>query len=80
MKRATAGTAVILVTLYVMAFVVVLNVGALFFLAPWLFTAFPFLLLWMVWTVLTDDRQKYPTLGKNEWGYRDKNRDDLGFF
>ena len=76
----TAPSAVIIVTLYLVAFITVLYIPPLFTLAPWLFIASPLLVIWMVWNVLTDDRQKYPELGKHEWGYRDKNRDELGLF
>ena len=76
----TAKNAVTFGTIYLIAFIITLYVPPLFVIAPWLFIGAPFIMIWMVVDVLKDDRQKYPELGKREWGYRDKNRDDLGFF
>jgi 4-hydroxybenzoate polyprenyltransferase len=80
MNRTTAKNAVIIGTLYLLAFIVTLYVPPLFSLVPWLFIGSPFVLCWMVVSILKDDRQPYPELGKHEWGYRDKNRDELGLF
>jgi hypothetical protein len=76
----TARNAVITTALYLLVFIITLYVPLLFNLAPWLFIASPFALIWMVVCILKDDRQKYPEPGKHEWGYRDKNRDELGLF
>jgi len=76
----TAKNAVILGTLYLLVFIIALYVRPLFIFAPWLLVGSPFLLVWMVFNILKDDRQPYPELGKHEWGYRDKNRDELGLF
>jgi fatty acid desaturase len=76
----TARNAVIIVSLCLLLFIGTLYVQPLSGLVPWLFIASPFLLIWMVINILRDTRHKYPELGDHEWGYRDKNRDDLGFF
>jgi hypothetical protein len=76
----TAKNAVIIGTLYFVIFIVALYVPPLFPMAPWLFIASPPMLIWMVVNILKDDRQPYPELGEHEWGYRDKNRDELGLF
>jgi len=76
----TAKNAVIFGTIYFLAYIITLYVPPLFVAAPWLFIGVPFMIIWMVVCILKDDRQKYPELGQHEWGYRDKNRDELGLF
>jgi hypothetical protein len=76
----TAKNAVTIVTLYLVVFITTLYVPPLFSLAPWLLIGSPLLIIWMVICILKDGRQPYPELGKHEWGYRDKNRDELGLF
>jgi hypothetical protein len=76
----TAKNAVIIGTLYFVVFIITLYVPPLFSIAPWLFIGSPFMMIWMAVSVLKDDRYPYPELGKHEWGYRDKNRDELGLF
>jgi hypothetical protein len=45
-----------------------------------MFLVSPFLLIWMVVTVLKSGKYEGPELGENEFGYQDKNKDDLGIF
>lgn len=40
----------------------------------------PFVLVWMVYTVLKKGIYEGPELGKNEFGYSDKRNDELGGF
>jgi hypothetical protein len=75
-----AERAVIVVTTYLMLFVLMLETGTSVYALPYLLIASPFLLIWMVYFVLNDKRE-YPKLGENEeWGYRDKAKDELGIF
>jgi hypothetical protein len=40
----------------------------------------PFVIIGFVYVVLTETGYKYPELGsKEEWGYRDKKKSELGF-
>jgi hypothetical protein len=76
-----AKTAVAIVTCYLIGFVVMLNFNLPETTIIYMFFLSPFLLIWMVYEILADDKHKYPELGKNEeWGYRDKKRDELGVF
>ena len=46
-----------------------------------LFTLFPFLLLWIVCSILRYGKFAGKELGENEeWGYADKDKNELGIF
>ena len=46
-----------------------------------LFTTFPFLLVWIVYSILRYGKFEGKELGeKEEWGYTDKNKNELGIF
>ena len=50
-------------------------------LAMLIFCISPFLMIWLVLTILRDKSFKYPELPAGQhWGYRGKNKDDLGVF
>ena len=50
-------------------------------LAMLIFCISPFLMIWLVLTILRDKSFKYPELPPGQhWGYRGKNKDDLGVF
>lgn len=52
-----------------------------FTLAGIIFIASPFLIVWMVYTVLKHGKYNGKELDdKEEWGYQDKQRDELGMF
>lgn len=75
-----AEGAVITVTAYLMVFVLMLETGTSVYALPYLLIASPFLLIWMVYSILTD-RREYPELEENEeWGYRNKAKEELGMF
>ena len=40
----------------------------------------PFLICWMVYTVLKHGKYNGPELGDEEFGYQDKSKDELGVF
>ena len=71
-------TAVAIATIYLVVFYILLNfnTGALFTMLVYL--SLPVVIIGMVFIVLLDDSVKYPELPNNdEWGYRDKEKDDL---
>ncbi|MBS7563566.1 hypothetical protein KHS38_04030 [Mucilaginibacter sp. Bleaf8] len=73
-------TAVITVTLFLFIYTALFSTGLSVTILSYMFLASPFLLIWMVYTVLKDD-YKYPELAEgDEWGYRDKAKDTLGMF
>jgi hypothetical protein len=73
-----ATTAVAIATIYLVVFYILLNfnAGALFTMLVYL--SLPVVIVGMVFIILLDDSIKYPELPDNdEWGYRDKKKDDL---
>ena len=76
----TAKNAAIMVTLYVIIYIILLYVNFPYNPLAYLIAAFPFVLVWMVICILKDSSAPYPELGEHEWGYSDKNRDELGLF
>lgn len=76
-----AISAVIIATLYLIIYVILFRTGISFTILSYLFLISPFLMIWLVYTVIRDHYEKYPELGEDEeWGYRDKPRDQLGRF
>jgi lipopolysaccharide export LptBFGC system permease protein LptF len=50
-------------------------------IAAIIFVASPFLMVWMAYTILKHGKYNGKELAdKEEWGYQDKNRDQLGMF
>jgi cytochrome c oxidase assembly factor CtaG len=45
-----------------------------------IFLASPFLVAWMVLNILKAKQHHTKQLDNDEWGYADKNRDELGLF
>jgi hypothetical protein len=73
--------AVILATLYLVVYVILFQIGTSMAILSYLFLFSPFLMIGLVYIVLKDDHEKYPELGEDEeWGYRDKPKDELGRF
>jgi hypothetical protein len=72
--------AVILVSLFLLLYCALLRFDSTFRIALIMFLVSPFLLIWMVVTVLKSGKYEGPELGENEFGYQDKNKDDLGIF
>jgi len=76
-----AKAAVSVLTIYLFAYAVLFHTRLSITILSSLFLIAPCLLLSMVYFVLKDDKQKYPDLGNDEeWGYRDKEKDQLGIF
>lgn len=50
-------------------------------IVSWMFAFSPFMIIWMVYTVLRHGVYTGVELQEDEeWGYEDKNREDLGIF
>lgn len=73
--------AVSILTIYLACYIIIFATGYSITLLAAMFLASPFLICWMIYKVLKDDSFKYPALGHNEeWGYLDKDKNDLGLF
>ncbi|ASU36552.1 hypothetical protein [Mucilaginibacter xinganensis] len=76
-----AKTAILFATAYVVIYAVVINLDVPVILAPIGAVLWLFVFLWMVYCILKDTRRPYPKLKENEeWGYLDKNKNELGMF
>lgn len=74
-----AKSAILLLTAYLVICTVLSQLGISFVLGALMYLLAPALIIWMVYTVLTDDSENYPELnGNDEWGYRDKRKEELG--
>jgi len=67
-----------IVTIYIIAFYILLYTDTPGILTFIWYLSFPVVLILLILNVLMDDRGKYPELGKEEWGYSDKNKSELG--
>ncbi len=73
--------ATILVTLYLLVYTVLHQSGASLTLLSVMFVASPFLVIWMAYTILKHASYNGRELNEDEeWGYQDKNKDELGVF
>jgi hypothetical protein len=76
-----AKAAVTIATCYLMGYVIMFNFNLFERIIYYVVFLSLFLIIWMVYEVLADDKNKYPELGKNEeWGYLDKKREDSDTF
>jgi hypothetical protein len=73
-----ATTAVSITTLYLVAFYTLLRFDASPLLTALVYLSIPLVIICMVLIVLLDESRKYPELKNEEWGYADKNKEDLG--
>lgn len=71
---------VVFVTLYVFIYCVLLQFDSTLSFAIGMLLFSPFLIFWMVYTVLKYGKYNGKTLGNDEFGYHDKNKDELGVF
>jgi hypothetical protein len=72
---------VILVTLYLVVFAILSRLDIPLNLMLWLFAFSPLLVIWMVYRVIRYGKYTGKELKPGEeWGYEDKNRDELGTF
>jgi hypothetical protein len=71
-----ANRAVLFATAYLIIYILLIQVGAPIPVISTLFVASPFLLIWMTYCILKDNRFYYPELESHEeWGYADKPRE-----
>lgn len=70
----------IAVTLYLVIYTLLFQLGASFNLLGILFMLSPFLVIWMVYTVLRFGKFEGKELDEDEWGYCDRSRESLGVF
>ena len=75
-----AKAAVIIVTIYLFVYVGLFAADSSVTVLSYMFLASPLLILWMVYTVLKDEYEYAELEDGQEWGYRDKARDELGMF
>jgi hypothetical protein len=73
--------ATILVTVYLVVYALLHQSGASMELLGSMFLFSPFLVIWMAYAILRYATYKGKELGNDEeWGYADRNKDDLGIF
>ncbi len=73
--------ATILVTLYLLVYVILHQSGAELRVLAWMFVFSPALVIWMVYTILKYGIYSGPELAEQEeYGYQDKQKEDLGTF
>jgi len=76
-----AKAAVITATVYLMIYSALSAAGYNYPVVLAWYLGSPFIVLAMVYIVLKDNRRDYPELADGEeWGYRDKSKDELGVF
>ena len=69
------------VTLYLIIYTLLHQSGASLKVLGAMFLASPFLVIWMAYTILKYGSYNGRELAENEeWGYQDKNKDELGVF
>ena len=74
----SAIRAVLIVTAYLIIYVVLLELMGPFRIGFILFGLSPILLIWMVYAILKEKDFEYPELGEDEeWGYLDRPKEDL---
>lgn len=71
---------VVFVTLYVFIYSVLLQFESTLSFAIGMLLISPFLIFWMVYTILKYGKYNGKGLGTDEFGYQDKNKDELGVF
>jgi hypothetical protein len=73
--------ATIFVTLYLLVYVILHQTGAELRVLAWMFVFSPALVIWMVYTILKYGIYSGPELAEQqEYGYQDKQKEDLGTF
>ena len=77
----TSKEPIILTTAYLFLYIILINIGIPDLLAGILGIIWPFSFIWMIYCILKGDSVKYPELKEGEeWGYKDKKRDELKMF
>jgi hypothetical protein len=69
------------VTVYLVLYYILFHAGASDNIIISMFIASPFLVIWMVITILKNGHYKGPELKEDEeWGYQDRDKNSLGTF
>ena len=71
---------VVLATFYLVIYCVMLQFEATIGYATLMLLFSPLLICWMVYVVLKHGKYNGPELGDDEFGYMDKQKDELGVF
>lgn len=71
---------VVLVSVFLLLYCILLHFENTLTIALGMLMLSPFLVIWMVLTVLVDGKYEGPELGEEEFGYLDKKKEDLGTF
>lgn len=71
---------VVFVTVFLVAYCILLQFSATFILAEMILVFSPLMICWMVFTVLKYGKYEGPELGDDEFGYLDKKKEELGVF
>jgi hypothetical protein len=69
--------AVITISVILIVYCVLLNTNAPLSLSYFIFSISPVLFLWLIYTVLRFGTYAGKDLDEEEWGYQDKNKDEL---
>ena len=70
---------VIPTTVYLLAYAILINLDLPQLWIALLSVFWPFIFIWMIYRILKDNQFEYPELKDGqEWGYRDKDRGELG--
>jgi len=73
-------TAVIIVSIYLVIYTILLQLGLPIGYTIYLWILSPFLVVGMVYTVLKYGKYEGRELGEDEFGYQDKSQEELGVF
>lgn len=74
------GFAVISGSVCLLLYCIALQFESLYSLAWFLFSIFPFMIIWIAYTVFKYGKYEGPQLNEEEFGYQDKNKSELGIF
>jgi Flp pilus assembly protein TadB len=72
--------AAVFVTVFLLVYCVMLHVPALMMYAEMMLMFSPLLIVWMVYAIVKDTRHERNELNEEEFGYADKDKNELGIF
>jgi hypothetical protein len=76
-----AKEAIAILTIYLTVYAALFLSGVSATILACMFLASPFLIVLGIYIILKDDQNQYPELDcKDEWGYKDKTKDELDLF
>jgi hypothetical protein len=74
------GTSVMTGSIYVIVYCICLSSESLYPIAWLLFVLYPFLLAWVIFTILRPGKYQVTELNDDEFGYGDRQKNQLGVF